>query len=110
MGMFSGKWAAMAFKGVGKKAGSMFSGRGASWVGRHPKTTIGGFAALTATSGIGSNSWKSLTFSNERPGTPSTSYGPGYMSWGKRTGMPANHLSTQGLSLGLSKMRHTSTI
>ena len=106
MGLFSGRWAAKALVGTKK----VFSGRGASWMGRHPKSVIGGSAALTAGYGIASQSWKALTFSNNRPGVPSTAYGPGYMSWGKRTGMPANHLSTQGLSLGLSKMRHTSTI
>ena len=38
------------------------------------------------------------------------SYGSGYISWSKTSGMPANHLSTDGLSLALSKNRHISTI
>jgi len=34
--------------------------------------------------------------------------GPGYISWSKSSGMPHNHLSTDGLSLSLNNMRHTS--
>ena len=35
-------------------------------------------------------------------------YGPGYFTWAKGpgTGMPANHLSTQGLTQALHRMRH----
>ena len=37
-------------------------------------------------------------------------YGSGYISWSKNSGMPADHLSTNGLSLALSNTRHTSVI
>ena len=36
--------------------------------------------------------------------------GPGYTTWSKKNGMPANHLSTDNLSNSLHNMRHTSII
>ena len=36
--------------------------------------------------------------------------GPGYITWSKKGGMPANHLSTRGLTNALSRARHTSII
>lgn len=36
--------------------------------------------------------------------------GPGYISWGKTSGMPSNNLSTDGLSLSLSNLRHSSIV
>ena len=46
-------------------------------------------------------------FSGQRS---SLGYGSGYISWSKNQGMPADHLSTNGLSLALSNTRHTSVI
>lgn len=67
------------------------------------------FGASAALSSIGNQLWKTIRFrSIDRP--TSLRYGPGYISWGKTSGMPANHLSTDGLSLALSNMRHTSAI
>ena len=36
--------------------------------------------------------------------------GPGYISWSKKTGMPANHLGTRGLTNALHRNRHNSII
>ena len=49
-------------------------------------------------------------FKNQVESPVKVSYGSGYISWSKSAGMPANHLSTDGLSLALSKNRHVSTI
>lgn len=38
------------------------------------------------------------------------SEGPGYISFSKTSGMPDNHLNTQGIGLSLSRLRHTSII
>jgi len=40
----------------------------------------------------------------------SLTLGPGFINWSKTSGMPANHLSTDGLALALSKTRHVSLI
>ena len=37
-------------------------------------------------------------------------YGPGYITWSKKRGMPANHLSTRGLTNALHRSRHSSII
>lgn len=59
--------------------------------------------------GIGNQLTKTLKFRPiERPS--SLRAGPGYISWSKTHGMPNNHLSTDGLSLALSNMRHTSVL
>ncbi len=59
--------------------------------------------------GVGNQLTKTLKFRPiERPS--SLRSGSGYISWSKKQGMPANHLSTDGLSLAMSNMRHTSTI
>jgi hypothetical protein len=40
----------------------------------------------------------------------SATSGPGYLTWSKNQGLPANHLSTDNLPQALSDMRHTSVI
>lgn len=70
-----------------------------------------GFAAGLSTSLISSREkfTKSVSFrKNDMPA--SVRYGTGFISWSKNAGMNANHLSTEGLGLSLSKLRHTSTI
>lgn len=37
-------------------------------------------------------------------------YGPGYITWSKKSGMPANHLGTNNLMNSLHRMRHDSII
>lgn len=74
-----------------------------------PKVTGGLVAGGTVAYNLGSSLVNSSKF--RTVGRPSSmGSGPGYITWGKTRGMPANHLSTNGLSLSLSNLRHTSTI
>jgi len=78
-------------------------------IGTHPWRWGAGVAAgssLIGTAGgiMGTIRWsprEKLRFIN---------YGPGYVTWTKKSGMPHNHLSTDGLPQALSKMRHSSYI
>lgn len=55
--------------------------------------------------------WHSIKWSRPaRNSGPMGGYGPGYLSWSKRSGLASNHLATDGLSLALHKMRHTSGV
>ena len=79
-----------------------FSGKGAIGVGI-------AFGGLAMAAGIGGNLKKSIKWrSIDKPSTMIG--GPGYISWNKTSGMPSDHLSTNGLSLSLSKMRHSSIL
>ena len=76
---------------------------------RYPISVGIGFGFLAAGVGIGNQmvkavKWKSI----DRPA--SLRAGPGYISWGKSQGMPFDHLSTSGIGLSLSSMRHTSIL
>jgi len=78
-------------------------------IGRNPKTAAIGLTTLT----MGVNMLGGLlkSFRSEPVGRiASSGTGPGYISWAKRSGMPRNHMSSDGISLALHKMRHASTI
>jgi len=68
-----------------------------------------GWAVAGTAFGVGKQITQSMSFRRmEPPG--GVGFGSGYISWSKTNGMPADHLSTNGLSLSLSNMRHTSVI
>lgn len=97
----------LAVNSVFNKRASM--GKLIMGVTRHP--IISGIVMFGASAmmGTGRQLTKSISFS--QPQRPSAlRSGPGYISWSKTSGMPANHLSTDGLGLALSNARHTSTI
>lgn len=89
---------------IGKMLGPMMPGARFAW-----GATFAFFGASAAISTMGSQLWKRVQM---RPisRTSGLRSGPGYISWGKTSGMPANHLSTDGLGLSLSNLRHTSVI
>lgn len=78
-------------------------------IGRHPWRA--GMILTGLTMGVNMLGGLMKTFRSEPVGRiASAGTGPGYISWAKQSGMPRNHLSTDGLSLALHKMRHASTI
>ncbi len=78
-------------------------------IGKYPGWAAVSIGLVAGGINIGRQMYRTVNFKPpERPSALRA--GPGYISWGKTAGMPANHLSTDGLSLALSKMRHTSTI
>jgi len=84
----------------------MFLGTGG---GMSPFLAAAGWAVAAAAFGTGQSLARTVTLRRiEKPANVGT--GSGFISWSKSSGMPANHLSTNGLSLALSNMRHSSTI
>lgn len=78
-------------------------------MGRHPWRA--GMILTGLTMGVNMLGGLMKTFRSEPVGRiASAGTGPGYISWAKQSGIPRNHLSTDGLSLALHKMRHASTI
>lgn len=93
--------------GIGRLGRAM--GGMAAWTGRHPYWTAGGFAAGVMGMSMGNHLMKTTNF--HRPqGSGAFSMGPGYVSWSKASGMSPSHGATDGLTLSLSNMRHTSYI
>ena len=80
---------------------------------KHPTAAFIGTAAMFGTgamlSTMGTQMFKTVRFSPiAKPS--SLKYGSGFISWGKTSGMPANNLSTDGLSLSLFNLRHSSML
>lgn len=81
----------------------------AKFIGTHPGFAAAAIGLTAAGMGVTKQVFKTVSFAPpERPS--SLRAGPGYISWGKTSGMPSNNLSTDGLGLALSNLRHTSTI
>lgn len=87
----------------------------AKWLGR---TAYKGRMGILGVSTIGSTFYnadkvrrKAMAFpefSVKRPG--GSAFGSGFITWSKGSGMPANHLSSNGIGLALSANRHSSII
>ena len=91
---------------------------GASMIFKNPVARGGGImlAGVTAGALVGMYSLSKSILSTYRWTSPpenkqyGVGYGPGFISWSKKGGMPANHLSTNGLTNALHGMRHSSII
>ena len=87
----------------------VFSGKIVGSIAKHPWGWGGGVAVGVVGWNTGRALFRSIGVRQPAPIKPAGG-GPGYISWAKKSGMPHNHLGTEGLSLALNKMRHSSTI
>jgi hypothetical protein len=77
--------------------------------GKNSFMVAAGWAVAATAFGIGRQLTRNINFNRVQP-QGGVGYGQGYITWGKTSGMPSNNLSTDGLSLSLSNLRHTSYI
>jgi hypothetical protein len=87
-------------------------GLGAIWKSKNFRW--GAFGAVGALSGVYSLSkglMSSLRWTQRREVQQrGMGFGPGFITWSKRKGMPAQHAGTQDLTDSLHRLRHTSII
>lgn len=78
---------------------------------KHPYAVAGTVAAAVGVYTLGKSMMSSLRWTApEENIQQGAGYGPGYISWSKKTGMPANHLGTRDMMDSLHRMRHSSII
>ena len=90
--------------GIGARAGKTLK-KAAGGLGM-----FGGAALLGVGMAVTTKVWDSIQW--EQPGTrrSGSGYGPGFISWSKTSGMPANNLGTKNLPEALHRTRHSSNI
>jgi len=98
------------YQNLMKKGGSKFASRALRAGAKISPVAIGLGIGLLAAGGMALSSLsKSINWKGQsKYRRVATASGPGYISWGKTRGMPANHLGTDNLPQALSNMRHGS--